>query len=180
MFALDKAYDPNQPRDPKGSPTGGRWTRAGAAPAEDAGVKELRAFLGMTSGMGSKLDKFLLDHGRAYKITPATFVGGVPQQCYKNAALAALESKTLTYVEGYVSVHGVPIHHAWVADKFGNVIDVTIADKSAIRGYFGVPVKDKWLMTQLSKRKRYGVLVHENYDRVMASKPEDIVAKADT
>lgn len=32
------AYDPNQPRDPKGTPTGGQWTEAGRAAREAAGL----------------------------------------------------------------------------------------------------------------------------------------------
>lgn len=32
------AYDPNQPRDPKGTPTGGQWTEAGRSARAAAGL----------------------------------------------------------------------------------------------------------------------------------------------
>lgn len=32
------AFDPNQPRDPKGTPTGGQWTEAGRAARKAAGL----------------------------------------------------------------------------------------------------------------------------------------------
>lgn len=162
---IEKAFNPSQPRDERG-----RWSSSGGAP--DGGIP---AFLSMTAAHGSSGDAFVLEHGRALPTDADTYVGGTPHECYKNAALAVIEDPALTYVEGYVSVHGVPIHHAWTVNGAGVVRDVTLRDGAGIRGYFGVPIRRDYMMKTLLRAKVYGILTHDKIRQVLATDPDEVV-----
>lgn len=185
MSLLDKTFDPNQRRHPRGSREGGRWAPQGAAASAAASEapegdipRYLRMISEMTGGGRPTIEGFILEHGRPYKTDAKTFIGGERHQCYKNTTLAVLSDPSLTYVEGYVSVHGVPIHHAWAVDRDGIVRDFTIPDGKGIQGYFGVPIKTDFALAAQMKRGKYGILVRENYERAMAIDPTKDVKKA--
>src|ERR1019366_9509755 len=73
-------------------------------------------------------------------------------------ALAAIGNPSLTYVEGYITVHGVPIKHAWTVDEDGQVVDSTIDGAGKVDNYFGVPFSTTYLEKTLVKNKVYGLL----------------------
>ncbi len=103
--------------------------------------------------------------GRQFFANDDTYNGrrGTPKQCYKNAAnLAISDPDKYTYVEGFVTVHGVPIEHAWVVDNGGNVVDPTIPDSRGIGGYFGTPFRIDYLQKTLVKNKVYGMFGYFN------------------
>lgn len=180
-----KAFNPNQPRA-----RDGKWTGTGGGGATEGPDSEsLKQHVQMIADFQSQQGQvwahdFVAKHGKAYKFNEASLEGGIAQQCYKNAALEAMSNPDVTYVEGFVSVYGVPIAHAWVVTEDGVVRDVTIAgskkDKGMIRGYFGVPIKTGFLSRTLLKSKVYGILVGSDNPKtvklVIEADPKDVVA----
>lgn len=128
--------------------------------------------------------RMLLEHGRVFETDASSFVGGgKPQQCYMNATKAVWADPSLTYVEGFVAVHGVPIAHAWTTDSTGKVRDVTLGPGSErmVTGYYGVPFKTSFLTSHLLKTKTYGILTGDDnpksVQRLLATDPAVSVAK---
>jgi hypothetical protein len=78
----------------------------------------------------------LLREGQFYP-PPATvhpWKHALPQACFRNAALYAIEHG-MRYVEGYAGVI-IPVHHGWCVDAHGRVIEVTWKEPGYV--YFGV------------------------------------------
>jgi predicted ABC-type ATPase len=117
----------------------------------------------MPEGMKSP-QQFILDNGQNYVVNAKTYEGprDPMRECYKNATLAALRNKDRTYVEGYITVHGVPIEHAWTVDKTGQVYDSTVTPDLGVSGYFGVPFKTDYVLASGLLNKHYGLLGHES------------------
>jgi len=135
--------------------------------SESEGVTNLKSFLGMAAGAGSKTDALLLSKGKEYTVDAQTYKHklpmGNPHECYANAGRAVLgNAKGHTYIEGYISVHGVPIQHAWLADRQGRVRDVTLKDGRGIEGYFGVPFKPEYIVKTATTTKVWGILHYTN------------------
>jgi hypothetical protein len=119
-------------------------------------------------------DHFILDKGKLYKnVDVKTLPKDVPQgklgNCFMDAFNLMMDSnEKYKYVEGYVTVHGVPIMHAWNEDANGNVVDRTLGGKNALgrdrnSEYYGVLMsKDEVLKTVLSRGK-YGTI--ENWEQ---------------
>lgn len=105
-------------------------------------------------------------------------------ECYKNAQQMATEDyfngkNKLKYVEGLVTVHGVPISHSWLEIN-GKVADPTLQDKAeseevrqaakilkrekADREYYGVEIPVKEVLQNQLETKRYSPIT-ENYER---------------
>jgi hypothetical protein len=135
---------------------------SGASTLAEGGAG-LKQYIGMVAGMhgdSPNAYKMLLEHGHAYEVDDKSFIGGKPQQCYRNATMAVWADPSLTYVEGFVGVHGVPIAHAWTTDATGKVRDVTLgkSSKDIVTGYYGVPFKKDFLSETLLRSKVYGIL----------------------
>jgi hypothetical protein len=105
---------------------------------------------------------FLLKYGRDYPVNAKTYTGHKMEQgqCFMNATHLALADNRLTYVEGYITCHGVPIQHAWVVGRDGVVIDPTIPenDDGRIAGYYGVPFKTDYVQKACKANGVYGLL----------------------
>lgn len=109
----------------------------------------------------SPVDKFLVEHGRSFEICEATFNGprATPKECFKNATLVAMADPGMTYVEGFVTVHGVPIQHAWNVDADGRLIDRTLDNHDRrIEHYFGIPFSTFYVTKALRINRVYGLL----------------------
>jgi hypothetical protein len=84
---------------------------------------------------------FLLQHGVWYKPRPLPkrIRRGMPRACFGNALMLAARHE-YKFVEGYavpaLETVLIPVHHAWVIDSEGNVIDNTWS-KTGL-AYFGV------------------------------------------
>ncbi|MDD2923193.1 MAG: hypothetical protein PHQ36_12980 [Anaerolineales bacterium] len=63
-----------------------------------------------------------------------------------------------TYVEGFAiaSIIPIPLHHAWVVDSNGNVIETTWETPGV--EYFGVALDYSFIHEVMFETKRYGVL----------------------
>jgi hypothetical protein len=129
-------------------------------------VSAAREMLEMEARIGSKMASFYLAHGRDYAIGPNSFAG--PREpagkCYMNASLAVFNDDDLTYVEGKVFIHGVPIEHAWCATADGSVIDPTLTGSDDdgsfdyIKDYFGVPFRTDYVRKACLRNGYYGLL----------------------
>jgi hypothetical protein len=112
-------------------------------------------------GMQSDLPKFLLKYGKEYVADANTYKGSraTPKNCYGNCTHIAMDCRDLAYVEGYVSVYGVPIQHAWLTNAKGNLIDPTLVDGGdRANNYFGVAFDTDYLYRANKKNKYYGLL----------------------
>lgn len=100
---------------------------------------------------------FTLRFGRAFvpMKKPGRIRWGVPKHCFMNAAKLALSDLGLTYCEGY-AMGIIPLHHAWVVDSCGVVIDHTW--RTLGTEYFGVPFTRAFLANRLLKQRTYGLL----------------------
>jgi predicted ABC-type ATPase len=116
-------------------------------------------FLRMAGGSGGKIQEFVLKNGQPYTVNDKTYAGPRKpmHQCFKNAAEDAMEHRDRTYVEGYITVHGVPIDHAWTVDDKGQVYDPTIHPNENVGGYFGVPFNTDYLTKSLVENEHYGL-----------------------
>jgi hypothetical protein len=118
----------------------------------------------------NKMVKFKLQNARDYAIGPHSYSlpRGEPKQCYMNATHLALELPHLTYVEGNISMMGIPIEHAWCVDEEGAVVDPTIApglkDGSfdRVSDYFGIPFRTDYVRKASLRNGVYGMLDYVN------------------
>jgi uncharacterized protein len=163
-------------KHPRGQPTNaGQFGSGGGSSKEDKIasrekqtdavadiVDHLRAFnqvMKMPEGRQSKYG-FILQHGTPYMANSKTYAGkrGEMKLCFMNASHDALDHKDRTYVEGFITVHGVPIEHAWTVDKTGQIYDTTIRPDVRIAGYYGVPFTRDYLMHAMGENGVYGLL----------------------
>lgn len=110
------------------------------------------------------LEDLVLQHGIECKpqLLPAKYKRGKIKECFNNALdLATRYPAELTYVEGFASGL-IATHHAWCIDKNRNVIENTWPDGNG-KEYFGIPLKLKWVIDTVCKKKTYGVL--ENWEQ---------------
>ncbi|OGC89255.1 MAG: hypothetical protein A2W25_04305 [candidate division Zixibacteria bacterium RBG_16_53_22] len=102
-------------------------------------------------------EEFVLKNGRQW--TPAPLPPDIPRmtvkECFRNAAMLALEHPELTYVEGY-ALSIISTHHAWCVDKEGRVVDPTWPEVGT--EYYGVPFDKAWLFRELHKMEYYGLI----------------------
>lgn len=197
----EKAWDEsNQRRKPNGqfdgstgAGGGGGGGAAGAAMAalsEDdrEGAETIQNYLKMTTqyeagpGMATTPDKLVLEHGKAYATGPDTYAGkrGTPHHCYENATKRVLQNPDLelTYVEGYMTVHGIPLKHAWAVDKRGLVVDPTIKPGPEVKGYFGVAFSNDYVRATMMQTRMYGVIsMSSNRDMFRNGPPPTAFAK---
>ncbi len=103
---------------------------------------------------------FMLANGQEYNVGPNTFKGprNEPHMCFSNAFWRVLADHSLTYVEGKIAIHGVPIDHAWCVGADGVVVDPTIKDVGQVLGYFGVPFLTDYVKRAVIENEMYGVL----------------------
>jgi len=103
---------------------------------------------------------FMLEYGREYAVGPDTFKGprGEPKNCFGNATHLAAKNPTLTYVEGVVASHGIPIAHAWCVDANDIVVDPTIVNGKKMSGYYGVPFLTDYVRRATLLNGYYGLL----------------------
>lgn len=181
----DLAFDPNQPRDEKG-----KWSRLGGGvpgkpatvPTDEAQTKGIHDYLTSLSklrfGMGGKpreysgYEDLVLKEGTTYEKRRSSegFDRGEMKQCYVNASKLANDHPEFTYVEGWAA-GPIPVHHAWVADKNGAVIDTTWPeDLSEPRGYVGLPIPDSIRLGLQVRTGIYDILNHQNFDALLTEK----------
>lgn len=91
---------------------------------------------------------------------------GELRNCYANAASIAIGNEELTYVEGYAMpmYPPLPVQHAWLVDKGGNVIDVTWGQGGIDTGveYVGIPFDADAVRRSARESEVWGMIGHWN------------------
>ena len=119
------------------------------------------------------LESFLLDHGRQW--TPARRPRGLRKQpdklCFMNSQRHVLthqqlcgddDLEALWYCEGF-ALGVIPIHHAWLVDRSGTVLDLTW-DEPDKATYWGVAFNTSYLRTKVIETERWLSLL-DNYEQ---------------
>lgn len=112
------------------------------------------------------VESFILEHGRFWGPRVEPLPSGVHRgpngECFKTAWEMTLKDPVLTYVEGWAAGY-LPVHHAWVVDAEGRVLEVTWPADAyrEMAAYFGVAFQRTALLRLLQYRKRFGVLYPE-------------------
>lgn len=100
--------------------------------------------------------RILCEHGRAMTPKIVNDLSGTREmgQCYRNSALLMMNDE-FTYCEGYALKPGlIPLEHAWLLDRDGLVIDPTWPEECE---YFGVPMKDEFVLEMATSIQHYGI-----------------------
>ena len=144
------------------------------APQGDATNEQLQFGLDRMAKDGSTLlpglkypnvQSYVRAKGRIYQSArlPDDVSYGPINQCYANAYHLVESHPELTYVEGYATVYGLPIAHAWAVTRDGTVLDPTwynpkIAARPEEHAYFGVPIPFEQVKKTVRSRGEYGVI----------------------
>jgi predicted ABC-type ATPase len=152
---------------------GNQWTGGGGALATSGQIerdKGLRDYLEMVSKMSEagprgSIEEYVLKNGQAFQSStrklPESVRAGKLGLCFMNAYQAADTHSNLTYVEGFATVYGAPIAHAWTVDERNRVIDPTWSGKNMLTSgtaYFGVKMPIDKVRETIYARGKYGVL----------------------
>jgi hypothetical protein len=105
------------------------------------------------------IEEFMLFNGRVFD-RPSnenlSELKGFPQQCFENAAMIVLCCPDrYIYCEGYVSISGFPLQHAWMTNERGDLFEVT-ADRPHDK-YVGIAITTSFLKVRLNRTKYFGL-----------------------
>lgn len=111
------------------------------------------------------LERFVLKNGKGFTGSklPEGVERGTPKECFANAFNLALTNSDYQYVEGFAGHRNLPlpIHHAWVIDGDGNVIDNTWEGPETAT-YWGIPLDFDFVYeTVVEKHGYYGLFANE-------------------
>jgi hypothetical protein len=108
---------------------------------------------------------FILAYGRTYEskvmskaeaddvVADATHLRLVRKACFSNAIqLALVHPEKYTYVEGYVASGTIPLEHAWVVDREGRVIDITLQNRRRSSREIRREIRDAGLVPSLDPK----------------------------
>jgi hypothetical protein len=143
------------------------------APGIAVVIEQLKAFSFLKQRMNKPDDlpmfeDWLLEHGEEMGPNikrPKGFRLGPMKQCYMNSTKKAMElyyrgEQEWFYCEGYV-VSGklpIPIAHAWLANRKGEVIDLTLRNyEPGELSYFGIPFQQRYVNETAFVTGYYGV-----------------------
>lgn len=85
------------------------------------------------------------------------------RQCFDNCFRLAVRNEGLYYCEGW-AMGVIPIHHAWLCDIDGRIYDPTWwGDRVSEDSYIGVPFSLEFVMEQVDKNDRAGLLFPDGH-----------------
>ena len=100
-------------------------------------------------------EELVLDCGveTSFAPLPKNIKRGLPKSCYYNCFQLLREDLNLTYSEGYALDLELllPLIHAWLVNKDGEVIDPTWNNCNA--AYLGIPFNTQWFINLLWSRQ---------------------------
>lgn len=135
-------------------------------------LEQMRDFFQKDSDLYYRGDlDMVLREGREFKSVPwVTWRGtgwrrGQERNCFQNAFRLS-QRHELTYVEGFASTFGLPVHHAWCVTSDGRVVDPTWRERAGVPveewQYIGIPFSGEFVDKTIFRKKTYGVL--DDYD----------------
>lgn len=88
-------------------------------------------------------------------LAPASY-RGEQRQCFMNAGQLAIDDSSLTYVEGMACTDtlGFAVHHAWLVDRQGRVVEPTWPNGHS---YCGLPIKQDVLARVVLQTQVWGL-----------------------
>lgn len=112
--------------------------------------------------MPDVIGELLISRGEAFsgESLPRRISRGTAKECFSNASLYLINNPIgHRYFEGYAVNRKLRLmlHHAWVVNEQGKVIDLTWDDAEDCL-YFGVSLDQKELLNRLRQTGSYGVL----------------------
>ena len=139
-----------------------------------AAIDNHLSMLSAVENPGRGFAAFMLAHGRYYTPCelPARMKRGTVKRCFANAQGAVVRAiragrEPLTYVEGYACSGGLsialPIHHGWLADANGNVVDPTW-EFPARSSYFGVAFSSAYVLGKAERHRSFDSLLDDRRD----------------
>jgi len=148
-------------------------------------------FLGMLAGLEPRdrgMAGFVLRHGSFHVPAPLTarLPRLVPKACFANsqktvARAVAAGKEPLTYCEGFACSGSLsvmyPIHHAWLIDGEGRVVDRTWEFPEA-SVYFGVAFSTDYVMSRSGARIGFDSLLDDRRDDWALLRDADIASGA--
>jgi len=119
------------------------------------------------------MEGFVLEHGRPWHAAPRpkAYRKMRDKQCFMNAQRLLARSwvrfrdadlESIVYCEGY-AVGIIPVHHAWLVDRSGYVIDPTWREPERAT-YFGVPFKTAYVIGKVTQTKVWGSML-DNHEQ---------------
>lgn len=86
------------------------------------------------------------------------------KDCYRNCGTRASRHLTMTYCEGYIQFLGIPISHAWLLNRKGEVIDPTLrrTEDDPPTPYVGVAFRTEYLIRTVLDKDVWGLLHYDN------------------
>jgi hypothetical protein len=111
-------------------------------------------------------DEWLLEHGETFGPVikrPKGVRLGKMKECYSNSAKALLfylvDDTEWFYTEGVVFRKDLPIQldHAWLSNRKGEVLDLTLRDQDGEDQYFGIPFTREYAIQKIMDHKYYGL-----------------------
>jgi hypothetical protein len=134
----------------------------------------IHLFLEMMSGIGASnaYGTFMLEHGRHFNAAalPRNIHKGQRKECFRTSQRLVTASRNsddaLIYVEGYAVAMTIPLalHHAWVVDRDGTVIDPTWNNPQDCT-YFGVPFSRDYVRECVLRSKETVSLLDNYHDK---------------
>lgn len=197
QFQTNAGFRPDQRRGKDG-----RWTKQADTP------KGTSVSIGGEDGVGTYLnmmvrlagdrpsnEALILKHGRKFK--PPVSVeendrlmeqygidAGMAKDCFANSGRCVIGMHPdITYVEGYAAGI-IPVHHAWLVTKDGQVIDPTwngqISHGVTVdpgHSYYGVPLKQNYVRQVMMDTKYFGIFSYTNPSVYDHGLPEDAIER---
>lgn len=110
------------------------------------------------------VEEWLLEHGEDFgPVVKVPGVGmGLPKECFANSFRALLRERIdpaeWFYTEGSFVWKDIPIdiHHAWLSNRKGEVLDLTLRDTSHGQ-FFGVPFAWDFVQRQIEQQSYSGL-----------------------
>jgi hypothetical protein len=143
----------------------------------------LKEYVVMLGEAGDQYHKVLAENGQSFRGRKPVAEAGLSEwvqinkprigECYKNAQKYAIfGNNDLVYCEGYWLWAGgiFPVHHAWLVDSEGHVIDFTAEACDRKHSckvnheedeYFGVTIPEWFIQKQMLESKVWGVISWE-------------------
>jgi hypothetical protein len=98
--------------------------------------------------------------GGTVRERPAGIDLGPLGECFTTAQTLALAHPAYTYCEGWAyGPAGFPMHHAWLLDEAGQIIEVTWRTPGS--EYLGVPFTHRFLLASMRRTRYWGIFYQD-------------------